>query len=296
MKLAGLIPPMITPLKAGGDVDGEAVEKLVNHIIEGGGSGVFIMGSSGEGPWLSSSQRETLITRTVRAAAGRAPVLVGALEPGTERTLEAVRMIEAGGADAVVIASPYYLHTDESSQLQHFERVAAASSLPIVLYNIPQMTHNPIVVSTVVKALQFDNVIAIKDSAGDMENFKALLALHDQYPDFRIFQGAEKLSAQSLLAGADGIVPGLGNIAPQWFVQIYRAASAGDATTATRIQEMADRLWTLHSYDYWLVCLKYAASLKGFGTGATLGHPAHLTDDTRTAIRNLVAAVAVAGD
>lgn len=296
LTLSGVIPPMIAPLTTNGVIDEAGVSKLVEHMLSSGCSGVFVLGSSGEGPWLSAKQRHTLIQQTVKAAAGRAPVLAGALEPGTERTLEALPVIEDAGADAVVLASPYYFGADASVQLEYFERVAAASNLPVVLYNIPSMTHNPIAVDTVREAIQFDNVIALKDSAGNMDDFTAFLELRADNPDFRVFQGAEKLAAESMIAGADGIVPGLGNIAPQWFVQIYEAVRAGNTDEARRIQSQVDELWTLHGHDYWLVCLKYAASLLGFGSGATCGHPSHLTDAGKSAIQKLVGAVAAVGD
>lgn len=298
LNLSGVIPPMIAPLTADGAVDEAGVDRLVDYLLASGCSGLFILGSSGEGPWLSAAQRETLIRRTVRAAAGRVPVLVGALEPGIERTLEALSIIEAQGADAVVLASPYYFGADADAQLQHFEQVAAASRLPIVLYNIPQMTHNPIAVATVRTLLErCDNIIAIKDSAGNMDDFEGFLRLREQRPDFRVFQGAEKLAARAMLAGADGLVPGLGNIAPRWFVEIYEAGRAGRESDAVAAQERIEQLWSIHTHDYWLVCLKYAASLLGFGSGATCGHPSHLTEEDKAAIQARVATVTpVSGD
>ncbi|MBZ0302254.1 MAG: dihydrodipicolinate synthase family protein [Anaerolineae bacterium] len=296
LTLSGVIPPMITPLTPDGQIDGEGVDRLVHHLLVNGCGGVFVLGSSGEGPWLSAAQRETLIGRTVQAVAGRVPVLVGALEPSTVRTLEVLPMIEDLGADAVVVASPYYFGADESAQLWHFERVAQASKLPVVLYNIPPTTHNPVAVRTIQQALQFDPIIALKDSAGNMDDFKAFLALREQRPEFRVFQGAEKLSNESLLAGADGLVPGLGNLVPKGFVQLVEAVRAGNEAEARAIQAQIDELWTLHGYDYWLPCLKYAASLCGFGSGATIGHRVHLTDEGRAAIQSLVNAAAPVGD
>jgi 4-hydroxy-tetrahydrodipicolinate synthase len=287
---------MIAPLITDYTVDVEAVERLVNHMLAAGCSGIFLMGSSGEGPWLDRQQRETLIKSTVRAAAGRAPILVGVLEPGTWRTLEALRAIEDLGADAVVIASPYYFGADASAQLLHFERVAKVSKLPVVLYNIPPTTHQPIAVETVRAALQFDNVIAIKDSAGNLDDFIALLALRAVKPGFRVFQGAERLALRSLQAGADGLVPGMGNIAPHWFVQMFDAVHTGRKADAEALQGLLDELGTLHSHDYWLVCLKYAASLLGFGSGTTCGHVSHLTEQSRATIELLVKATVPVGD
>lgn len=201
LDLKGVIPPMITPLTASGVVDGAAVDRLVNHMLVNNCAGIFVLGSSGEGPWLTTDQRKQLVTDAVRAVSGRVQLLVGVLEPSTGRTLETLHIIEELGADAVVIASPYYFAADALAQSRHFEQVAAATKLPIVLYNIPSMTHNPIAVETVREALQFDNVIGLKDSAANMDEFERFLALREARPNFRVFQGAERLAVQSLLAG-----------------------------------------------------------------------------------------------
>lgn len=290
LDLKGVIPPMISPLTTGGEVDEAAIDRLVEHMLSAGCTGAFVLGTSGEGPWLTPAQQRQVIGRTVKAMNGRGVVLAGALEPNAQRTIEALPAIADLGADAVVIASPYYFGADAAAQLQHFERVAAASPLPVMLYNIPPMTHTVVSVDTVREALQFDNIIGIKDSAGDKAAFEGFLNLRKIKTSFRVFQGAEKLAAWSMLAGADGLVPGLGNVAPRLAVQIYEAGKAGRESEALALQAQFDELGTLHNHDYWLVCLKHAASLLGFGSGATTGHPVRLTEEGRTTIRNLVTA------
>ncbi len=279
MNLSGMIPPMITPLKNGGDVDEGAVQRLVSFLIEHGVAGIFIMGSSGEGPWLDSRQRKQIIRYTVSAVAGRVPVLVGALEPGTGRTLEMAQLIRDCGADIVVVAAPYYFGADAATQLQHINRVVEQAPLPVVLYNIPPMTHNPISAATVAQMLHLPNLLGIKDSAGEWNNFAALLQLRAQRPDFSIFQGAEKQAAQSMIAEADGLVAGLANLVPQKFVSIIELARQDQPNAAQDVQHEINQLWELHTHGFWLACLKYAASLMGFGDGS-LSSPAQPLSET----------------
>jgi 4-hydroxy-tetrahydrodipicolinate synthase len=285
--LEGVIPPIIAPLRENGDVDVDGIRRLVAHLMGGGVSGVFALGTSGEGPWLTAMQTDQLVAATVRAIDRRVPVLVGVLEPGTARTLEAVRRAEANGADALVVTSPYYFEADSAAQRRHVEAVAAATQLPLILYNIPQTTHNPLVAATVRHLLAIETVIGIKESSGDWVGFEALLALRAERPGFRVLQGAEHLCARSILAGADGLVPGLGNLAPGLFVRLVSAARGDDRATALALQERVIALGQLHAHGFWLACLKYAASLLGFGSGKTCGD-APLSSEAKGAIRRLV--------
>lgn len=269
-------------------MDLPAIEHLVTYLLDSGVSGLFILGSSGEGPWLTASQRQQVIEQTAGAAGGHVPVLVGVLEPGTRRTLEAVQMAEDAGADAVVMTSPYYFPADAAIQIHHFETIAAASALPVMLYNVPANTHNPISPDTVGRLLGIDNLVAIKDSAGNWQDFERLLELRASKPGLRVFQGHESLAARSVLAGADGIVPGLGNLVPGLFVRLVASARAGDREMAFSLQAQVDALCELYTLGSWLACLKYAASLLDFGSGVTSGPTDCLSEPARATIRQLV--------
>ncbi|NLF14199.1 MAG: dihydrodipicolinate synthase family protein [Anaerolineaceae bacterium] len=295
--LSGVIPPMLTPLTAAGQVDAAGIKRLVNFLIDGGVSGFFVLGSSGEGPSLTLADRSKVIAETARAAAGRVPVLAGVLEPSTVRTIEAARLAEEAGADCLVATSPYYFSTGLEHQVVHFMAIAESTALPVLLYNIPPSTHNPIGLETVRRLLPVEKVIGIKDSAGDWEHFEALLALKKTRPSFRVFQGAQPKAAAAVLAGADGLVPGLSNLVPGLFTQLVRAGQAGDRAQALALQARIDELSTLHTHGFWLVCLKYAASLLGLDTGAVYGWPAPdaqaagpspLAEPGRAAIREII--------
>lgn len=286
--LSGIIPPMLTPLTPAGEVDTEAVGRLVDYMIARGVSGLFPLGSTGEGSWLTFEQQRQLVEATLAACAGRVPVLVGVLEPSTVKTVETVKRWQGYDIDALVVTTPYYFGMDPDSTEWHFRTVAASTDFPILAYNIPPMTHNLLTPEVMHRLLDVDNIIGIKDSAGDVEAFRGFLSLHDQRPDFRVFQGNERMATESILAGADGVVPGMGNLIPQVFVSVYERAAAGDAAGAQDFQAKIDALWHLHGYGYWLSCVKYAGSLLSFGSGRCVGHVTPLSAEAKAAISELL--------
>ncbi|QPC83321.1 dihydrodipicolinate synthase family protein [Phototrophicus methaneseepsis] len=288
MKLKGVIPPMLTPL-SNGEVDAEATKRLIHHLIESGVAGIFVMGSTGEGPWLNQHQRKALLAATVDAVDGRVPILAGALEPGTGPTLEAIQLIAGYAVDVVVVATPYYFQADAATQAEHARIIADESPLPVMLYNIPQMTHNPLRAETVAQLLDHENIIGIKDSQGDWANFEALLKLKEQRADFIISQGAEAQGAQSALAGADVLVPGISNLIPEKFVSVMNQASLGHTD---EVHAMADEISGvmkgIYGDGFWLPRMKYAASLRGFGDGSRLAPAPPLAEAEKEAVRSYV--------
>ena len=292
-QFSGVIPPLITPLAVTGEIDRDGLARLVDSLIGHGVSGLFVLGSSGEGPWLTAEQREIVISTAVGAAAGRVPVLAGVLDPGPGTTIENVHRAAAQGADAVVVTTPYYFAANQATQLRFFEAVAKASPLPIMLYNIPEMTQNPLEPDTLRQLTGIPGIVGLKDSAGDWDRFTEYLAIRDATPGFSVFQGAERQAARAVLAGADGIVAGLGNIIPHVFVEMIDAARAGDTATVESLAARVETLWHLHGEGIWLSCLKYAASLLGFGEGYTAGHDTAISEEGRIRIANLVSAEGV---
>jgi 4-hydroxy-tetrahydrodipicolinate synthase len=233
--LRGVIPPMISPLTESGLVDEDAVGRVADYILAGGCSGLFVLGGVGEGAWLSTSQREAIVTASVRAAASRAPVLVGLMLPGTAPARDAALQAADAGADALVVGSPYYFGVDAASQRRHIEAILSATPLPVLLYNIPQCTHAPLARETVEALAAEPRVLGVKDSWGDLPYFQSLLVLKQSRPTFRVLQGHEHAAMASLLLGADGLIPGLGNVAPRVMVALVRAARARDIAACQRL-------------------------------------------------------------
>lgn len=236
--LCGVVPPMISPLAEDGSVDVAAVGRVVEHLLSGGCSGLFVIGGCGEGPWLTTTQRGDMVRASVQAAAGRAPVLAGLMLPGTAPVLEAASQAVGAGADALVVGSPYYYSGGAAGQLRHVQAVLAATELPVLLYNIPQCTNSMLALETVAVLAHEPRVMGIKDSSGDMVYFQQLLAIKKRRSDFRVLQGNELVMAASLLLGGDGLIPGYSNIAPSLYVAMRRAAASGDfaACRAAQVQ------------------------------------------------------------
>lgn len=267
--LGGVIPPLVSPLDEAGAPDAPALEALARRALDAGCTGLFVLGGCGEGAWLTPAQRGAVIRAAVRAAAGRAPVLAGVMLPGTGAAAEAARQAEAEGADAVVLGSPYYFQVDGAAQRRHAEALLAAARLPALLYNIPPATHHVLAPDTVAALAAEPRVLGLKDSGGNFRLFQRYLAVRRAHAAFRVLQGHESLAAASLLHGADGLVPGLANVAPALLVALRAAAARSDLAACTRLQaEVEDLAGLYEAGPHWLPALKAACALLGFGRPA----------------------------
>lgn len=265
--LTGVVPPVISPLLRSGRPDEAALRRVISHVLGGGCTGLFVLGGCGEGAWLTSGQRREVIRTAVEASAGRAPVLVGVMLPATGPAVEAARQAEALGADAIVAGSPYYGDSKGPDQERHVESILRAVSLPVLLYNIPPATHNPMPAATAARLAREPRVLGIKDSGGDLGALMRYLRIKDTRPAFRVLQGNEHGASSSLLLGADGLVPGMANFAPGIYVALRTRAAAGDASACATLQAAISNLWELHRVGHWLTALKAACALNGLGNG-----------------------------
>jgi 4-hydroxy-tetrahydrodipicolinate synthase len=286
--LHGIVPPLISPLDDGGAPDAAAMSALVEHVVGAGCTGLFMLGGCGEGAWLTPAQRGAVVRLAARAAAGRVPVLAGVMLPATGPAIEAAHQAADEGADALVIGSPYYFGVDPAAQARHVALVLATTSLPALLYNIPQCTHHVLPPATVRDLTRDPRIIGIKDSAGDFEAFQAFLAIKHERPSFRVLQGNEALAAASLLQGGDGMVPGLANVAPDLFVALGAAADRGAADECAELQRRIARLAALYRQGPWLAALKAACALRGIGNGRPAPPLAPAAPADREAVRALL--------
>ena len=283
-KLAGVIPPLITPLDQAGHVDAAAAEALVSYTLAGGCSGLFVAGGCGLGPWLTTAQRGEAVRAAVKSAAGRAPVLAGVMLPATGPTCEAARQAETEGADAVVVASPYYFGVDGNDQRRHVETVLEAVNLPILLYNIPQCTHHTWQPRTVAALAREPRVLGVKDSSGDLAGFQSFLAIKRERPDFRVLQGDERVMAACVLMGGDGVIAGLANVAPRLCVDLVQAGARGDVPACRKLQERIADLWTLFTQGTSLPALYAACVALGIGSGRQVEPYAPLDAEQQQAV------------
>ena len=228
MPLRGIIPPMITPLSGRDKLDVAGLERLVERLIEGGVSGLFILGTTGEAPSLSYRLRRELIKRTCKLVRRRVPVLVGITDTAFEESIGLARFAAEAGAHAVVASAPYYFPAGQPELTHYVGQLASEMPLPLYLYNMPSMTKVSFELDTVRHALDLPGIAGIKDSSGDMIYFHRLLELARQRADWSVFMGPEELTPQAVLFGGHGGVNGGANLHPRLYVQLYQAAVARD--------------------------------------------------------------------
>lgn len=234
---SGVIPPVVTPLTADGELDRASLERVVGHLLDGGVSGLFALGSSGETAYLTPGQQDEVIKVITSAAAGQVPVLVGAIETTTNRAVERARAAAALGADAVVATAPFYTRTHATEIDRHFRDIAAGVDLPLLAYDVPVCVHTKLDPELLLP-LAADGVLAgVKDSSGDDGSFRRLAIAARDLPGFSVLTGHELVVDAMMLGGADGSVPGLGNVDPHGYVRLHEAAVRGDWAAATAEQD-----------------------------------------------------------
>ena len=266
--LRGIIPPMITPLLDRDTLDVEGLNRLIEHLIAGGVNGIFVLGSTGEGPALSYRLRYELIERACRQVDGRVPVLIGITDTSFVESLNVAKKAADAGAQALVATAPYYYPINQADLLQYIEHLSAELPLPVFLYNMPSHTKLTFETDTVLRASKMKNVVGLKDTSGSMSYFHQLRALFADRPDFTLVVGPEQLLAESVLMGGHGGVCGGANLFPELYVNLYNAAQRGDLGT---VRTLHQRVMRLHSTIYSLgepsgrvlKCLKTALFCRG---------------------------------
>lgn len=245
-RLHGVIPPVVTPFTTDGDVDTTALRALTEHLLGQGVHGIFPLGSTGEVAYLTDSQRRLVLETVVETVAGRVPVLGGCIDLTAARVAEQARTAQSAGVDAVVVTTPLYALNDQGETADHFRHVRSAVEVPVLAYDVPVRAHGRPGLDTLID-LALEGVIAgVKDSSGDDVGFRRLLrANRAAGSPLVLFTGHELMCDAMLLLGADGLVPGLGNVDAGGYVRLYDAARAGDFERAVVEQEQLAQLFEI---------------------------------------------------
>lgn len=283
MELHGIIPPMVTPTTGRtGDVDVEALADYTDFLLDNGVHGLFPCGSTGEFASLTPSQRTTVV-ETVADRADGVPVVAGCGDTSVEGVLAHIDAADTAGADAAVVVTPYYLTTDQAGLRAFFETVADESSLPVVLYNIPSLTGQPLSVDTVVGLAEHPDIVGLKDSTFDLTyHYGAISSTPDQ---FTVLQGTSHLSLAALGMGAAGATAGVSNVFPSVLCEIYDASRAGDHDRATRLMnDVVHPVIDATSSVSTAAALKHLLGLAGHDVGEPLVPLSPLSAEERTSL------------
>jgi dihydrodipicolinate synthase/N-acetylneuraminate lyase len=244
--LQGIIPPLVTPLADRDELDIAGLERLVSHVTQGGVHGLFILGTTGEAPSLSYRLRRELIDRVCGLVRGQVPILVGITDTSFIESVSLARHAADAGADALVVALPYYFPAGQTELTEYIEHLVPELPLPLMLYNMPAMTKIPFEIETLRGLTQLDGIAGIKDSGGDLSYFSELVKLRSERPDWRFFMGPENLLVDAVNLGGDGGVNGGANLFPKLFVDLYNAAATKDLSAIAQLQMRANMLQQIY--------------------------------------------------
>lgn len=265
-KLHGIIPAIVTPMNEDGRINHRLLERQTEYLMNAGVNGLFACGGTGEGAYLTTQEKRE-VYHTIRGVVGKHIFLcLAVINSNTAATLQELKELEDCDADFLVSTTPFYHGANQTDILQHYKAVAANATAPIIVYNIPSATHNPIALETIEELSSLDNVAGVKDSSGNFIQFSRGL-FGPRSDAFAWIQGEDYLCAPALLCGGNGMVSGLSNAYVEPYVTMYAACEAGDAEKMMECQARINDLYRIiHSCGNGNAAIKAVTELEGRGS------------------------------
>ncbi len=293
----GVITPMVTPLLDRETIDVEGQKRMLDHLVDGGVSGAFLMGTTGEGASLSYRMRRDLIKLSADHLAGRIPLFVSITDTCIEEALNMAAFAADAGASYLVSALPYYLGLTQDEMVGFYTTLADNVPLPLFLYNIPAQTKLMMSVSTVKKLAAHPNIIGIKDSSGNGTYFNTLLAeIKPAFPDFTILVGPDEMLASTMALGGNGGVNSGSNLFPKLYSSLFKACKERNAERIAALQPLVMKVSTgIYSVDKssvsFLKGLKAALYLEGLVTDKMCAPLVRVSEADMETIKNNLTAL-----
>lgn len=231
----GSMVALVTPMRADGAVDNEALERLVDFHVENGTDAIVAVGTTGESATLDEKEHCDVIRRVVDHAAGRIPVIAGTGANSTREAIDLTRCAQKAGADACLLVTPYYNKPTQEGLYLHFRAVAEAVAIPQILYNVPGRTAVDMLPETVFRLAGISNIVGIKEATGDLARGKEILDGCGDKLD--LYSGDDATAMDLILAGAKGDISVTANVAPKAMHDMCAAALKGDRAEAERINQ-----------------------------------------------------------
>lgn len=229
----GALTALITPF-ADGSVDARALKRLVDWQIDAGIHGLVPCGTTGESATLSHEEHTEVVRLTVEAARGRVPVIAGTGSNSTAEAIRLTREAKEAGADAALLISPYYTRPTQEGIARHYEAIAQAVDLPLIIYNVPPRTASKVEVSTLARLAELPNIIGVKDAVGSLEH--TLETIRDCGPEFAVYSGEDALTLPIMAVGGRGVISAVANVVPGDMAALATACLEGRLETARQKQ------------------------------------------------------------
>lgn len=287
IKPNGIIAAMVTSLHEDETLNESEIRNQVNRQIEAGVDAVFCLGTNGEFYILREEEKLAVIRIVTDEVRGRVPVYAGTGCPGTKDTIALSRKAKDLGADVLSIISPYFAAISQKEIRRHYEAIAAAVDLPIVMYNMPARTGNNIAPETVAELAGIANIAGVKDSSGNWDNLKAYIDA-TRGMDFSVLSGNDSLILPALREGGCGGITAVANIYPKTMVSIYRRFIAGDEAGAEQAQQSIAPIRACFKYGNPNTVTKKATNLRGYPVGPCRAPFDYLSEEAVAAIASVI--------
>ena len=258
----GMATAIVTPMTADG-IDYEALGRFIEFQVESGINALVVMGTTGENATIEPEDQTRVIRYTVEKVAGRIPVIAGTGTNNTEHVLTNTRNACAAGADAVLVVTPYYNKATQNGLIRHFTTVADASTVPVIVYNVPGRTGVNLLPRTLARLAEHPRIAAVKEATGNMAQMVEIMHLCGDKLD--VYSGEDALTVPMMAMGAAGTISVLSNVAPRESVAMTDACLAGDFRTAAQWQCRLLPLINALFSEVNPIPVKAAVSAIGFG-------------------------------
>lgn len=242
ISLRGLGVALITPFLPSKEIDFEALDRMIEHIIDGKADYIVVLGTTGETPTLSAGERKSVRTHVLKQVNKRVPLVLGIGGNCTHALVEEIKTTDLTGFSAILSVAPFYNKPSQEGLYQHYARIAEASPLPVVLYNVPGRTGVNINAATTLRlARDYSNIIAIKEASG---NFKQIEEIINNKPEaFQVISGDDALTYPLITLGAEGVISVVGNAYPREFGEMVRLCLDGNFQKALPIHYSFSKLY-----------------------------------------------------
>lgn len=233
MKFEGTGVALVTPFDASGNVDESALRKLVNLQVDNGTDFLVVMGTTGEAATLSPEEQSRVLSIVIEENNKRLPVVLGMGGNNTAELKSKISAFNTSGVDGFLSASPHYNKPAQAGIIKHFSEIAEVSELPIILYNVPGRTGSNMTASTTIALSKVENIVAVKEASGDMNQVMEILDAVDS--EFKVLSGEDALTMPITALGGAGVISVVANAFPKEFSSMINAVKANDLETARSI-------------------------------------------------------------
>lgn len=286
MDFGQLLTAMVTPFNEKDEIDLESTTRLVHFLIENGTDGLVVSGTTGESPTLTTEEKLALIEHVVKEAKGKATVIAGTGSNNTKSSIELTKEAERLGVDGIMLVAPYYNRPDQQGLYEHFKKIAQATSLPVMIYNIPSRSSVNIQAETMIKLSHIDNIVCAKEASGDLDQMSTII--ENTSDGFKLYSGDDSLTLPILSIGGCGVVSVASHIIGNEMQEMINAFNKGETKKAASIhRSILPVIKALFGHPS-PTPVKAALALQGIETGPVRLPLVSLTDEQKASLNEVI--------